>query len=140
MHTAIEVRWENDEKTVLRQHFRSHWTLVDYDDSIRQLWAMIGEVDHTVHIITDSQHSISHVSALILDHFRWALDTMPKNVGLMVIVADNHCKAAVLFDLVVQHRREVARRTVRVTTLDEARRAIDVRRGLFDGSDNHRSG
>lgn len=139
MQKAIQVSWDNPDRTVLRQHFDGRWTLADYDESIRELWAMANEVSHTVHFISDSQHNVAHVSALILEHFRWALDTMPKNIGLIVVVDDPRSKAAILFDLVVQHRREIARRTVRTSTLDEARRAIHTRGGLFDGSSNNKN-
>jgi hypothetical protein len=50
---AINVRWDNRDKTVVLMEFESEWAFADLESSIQSVDTYIGTVSHTVDVIID---------------------------------------------------------------------------------------
>jgi hypothetical protein len=71
---GIELRWEDERKTIIRWIFSGNFTWEDYEEGDRKLHEMIGDIDHTFTTIFDlsqmtamPQYPVSQYPRLIRD-------------------------------------------------------------------------
>lgn len=50
---SIEVRWDNDEKTIIYYTFHQGWTFKEFHEVYAEVYEMLDTVNHTVHAIVD---------------------------------------------------------------------------------------
>ncbi len=85
---AIQVNWENDEKTVLLNIYEGAWTMDDFYLAVQQTNALLDSVSHRVNIIFDVAKSPNFPKG-----FMGAIRTQSQkphaNNGIMVIVGIN---------------------------------------------------
>jgi hypothetical protein len=83
----IQIKWYNDEKTILLETFESGWTVEDYRHLIDEAAQYLATVDHTVHIIVDGSHDTSHLPINMLrGGLAYAVRNVPPNQGITVFV------------------------------------------------------
>lgn len=118
----VEVVWDDEAQTILRQIYSGHIKLEDYMSATDEFVRMARTVPHTVHSIMDRTGVVS-TPGVMLPAMRHADNTMPPNVGLRVII-----KASMFTRVLVDLGRRIAPNVVNnihfVDTLDEARLLI----------------
>jgi hypothetical protein len=83
----IWIAWYNEEKTILLETFDGEWTIEDYHHLIDDVVQILGEVDHTVHIIVDGRKNASGLPANMLGGgMLYAVRNTPPNQGTVVFV------------------------------------------------------
>ena len=50
---TINIRWQNEKKTVLLQSYEDLWTLAEYQHATETVYGMLEEVSHPVDLIID---------------------------------------------------------------------------------------
>lgn len=90
------IRWDNDDKTVVLQEYTDGATKDDLYALVRESAAMIQTVTHTVHLIIDERKFSPHLTTV---DFTYIEAGMPKNQGVVVIIvapSSHKYKAAML--------------------------------------------
>ena len=121
---SISVAWDNPEKTIIRQTLRGYWEWSEFDEAVAQLKDMVNSVDHTVHIFGDVRESAQQVKGQALEHFRIAMDRLPPNMGLLVIVGQGYFLTK-MFVSVARIYPGLAHRTIYVSSDEEAYAALE---------------
>jgi hypothetical protein len=123
----VQVVWDDEAQTVLRQIYEGHTTLNDYIFAIDEVARLAKTVSYTIHSIMDRTRIVSTPGSL-LPAMRYANQHVPPNLGLRVVV-----KASLFTRIVVDLGRRVAPRLMQnihfVDNLDEARALIVSYRG-----------
>lgn len=112
------VRWDNDEKTIIRQKLVGDWTYEEYIRSAAETQELTGSMTHTVHVIIDFTESRAYPSRLLAAG--QALDrNFPSNQGTVTLI---QCPAYVraVFDIVVRLYPKIGSNSAHVNTLEEA--------------------
>jgi len=96
----IENTWFNEEKTIILQSLSGQWRWEEVMDSNQtDIPRLMDEVQHTVHMIVSLEDSPSLPSGSALLKGKDATTSLPKNLGLLVIVSpDKYVR--VLIDMV----------------------------------------
>jgi hypothetical protein len=114
----VEVIWDDEAQTILRQIYSGHLKLEDYMAATDEFGRMARSVPHTVHSIMDRTRVLS-TPGVLLPAMRYANNTLPSNIGLRVIV-----KASLLTRVLVDLGRRIAPNLINnihfVDTLDQA--------------------
>ena len=118
----IQVIWDDEAKTIIRQIYSGKLTLDDYITATNELEQMVKGVPHTVHSLMDRTDVIS-APGIVLPAMRYANSHVPPNLGLRVII-----KGDMFTHVIVDIGRRVAPRLVHdiyfVETLEEGRAVI----------------
>lgn len=80
------ICWANQEQTVILQEYDGPWTWEEFDAAIDHVAAMACSVEHTLALIVDDSRGAAPRESGGLGHFRRAWDTMPHNVGAIIVV------------------------------------------------------
>jgi len=119
----IQVVWDNDAKTVIRQIYSGQLTLQDYIVATNEMERMIKGVPHTVHSLMDRTEVVS-APGIVLPAMRYANSHVPPNLGIRVII-----KGDMFTHVIVDIGRRVAPRLIHdiyfVDSLEEGRAVID---------------
>ena len=54
---GITLNWDNEQQTIILIEYERPWNWDDFDQTAHELINMMGQVDHTVHIIFDISHA-----------------------------------------------------------------------------------
>lgn len=118
----IQVVWDDDTKTTLRQIYSGKLTLQDYITATDTLERMAKEVSHTVHSLMD-RTNVASAPGIVLPAMRYANSHVPPNLGLRVVV-----KGDMFTHVLVDIGRRVAPRLIHdiqfVETVEEGRALI----------------
>ena len=118
----IQVIWDDEGKTTIRQIYSGKLTLQDYIVATDKVEAMAKEVSHTVYSLMDRTEVIS-APGIVLPAMRYANNHVPPNLGVRVII-----KGDMFTHVIVDIGRRVAPRLVHdiyfVDTLEEGRAVI----------------
>lgn len=118
----VELVWDNEERTILRQIYSGHLAFEDYINATNEFERMAGTVSHTVHSIMDRTQILSTPGAS-LKAMIYANNHVPPNIGLRVIV-----KATMFTKFLIDMGQRVAPHLVKnvhfVETLEEAHALI----------------
>jgi len=116
---AIEVVWDNPEKTILRQKFLGKWTGQEYYASLDEISTMLKEVDHRVHWIGDMSTSVGIPSLNLLAASGRVVKMVEHQFATVTVVkAHNYFQS--LVNVVRRMSPSLAERVYFVNTLDEA--------------------
>ena len=118
----INVVWDNNAKTIIRQIYTGRLILQDYIVATNELEQMAKEVTHTVHSLMDRTDVIS-APGLDLPAMSYANSHVPPNLGIRVII-----KGDMFTHVIVDIGRRVAPRLIHdiyfVDSLEEGRAVI----------------
>jgi hypothetical protein len=118
----VDLVWDNEERTILRQIYSGHLQLEDYIKAVNELESMAKTVSHTVHSVMDRTQILSTPN-VALPAMRYANSHVPPNLGLRVVI-----KASMFTQFIVDIGRRVAPRLIDkvyfVNTLEEAHALI----------------
>lgn len=81
----IEVKWDNNEKTLIRWNFMGRWTAQQLRETIQKSNDWINAQDHTVNHIIDLSQT-EGVPPNIINEARNAMRLMPENLGHVVMI------------------------------------------------------
>jgi hypothetical protein len=100
----IEMRWLNEEKTVLLETFDNDWTVADYRQMVDEAAKLLATVSHTVHIIVDATATGSRLpNNLLSGGMSYAVRHVPTNQGLTVFV-----NASILVQMMINIARKIS--------------------------------
>jgi hypothetical protein len=85
---SVQVFWDNDEKTIIRQLYEGVIRLEDYYATIDKVSEMIRSVDYTVHTIYQRERVTAQPSTMI-SVLRYGHRRLPPNLGINVIIGAN---------------------------------------------------
>jgi hypothetical protein len=84
---AYSITWDNDDKTVVLQHYMPNATKDDWYQLAKESAQMLSTVEHTVHLIIDERNV--DLSANSAD-MRYLETRVPPNEGVCVIVVSRN--------------------------------------------------
>jgi len=123
---GITVQWDNDEQTVIRYDFTNNWNWVEFQERVKEVFAMTASVDHTVDTISNFLPG-ANIPKDAFFQFRRAMVNAPKNRGITVIVG-----ASLLIQTLVKVFSRIytslGERLILADSLEQARTALDERR------------
>jgi len=85
---SIQILWDDDDKTIMRQVFCGRWTVEEYRHIIEKTEKLLKGLPHTVHIIMDLRQS-ENTPSNILSTIRFAASKITDNLGTVVFVGAN---------------------------------------------------
>lgn len=85
---AIEVFWEDDQKTLLTMQFANRWSIDEIQVATRTVYDMGQQEAHPVYVIMDMAGT-SHLPSGITSLRGFALDHRLPNLALLVIITDS---------------------------------------------------
>lgn len=116
---AIEVVWDNPEKTILRQKFLGKWTGPEYYASLDEISSQLKTVDYRVHWIGDMTDSVGIPSLNLLAASGRVVKMVEQQFATVTVVkAHNYFQS--LVNVVRRMSPSLAERVYFVNTLDEA--------------------
>lgn len=119
---AIQVVWDDEAKTILRQIYSGRLTLQDYITATDLVAQMAKTVPYTVHSIMD-RTDVTSAPNIVLPAMRYANSHVPPNLGIRTVINGD-----TFTHVIVDIGRRVAPRLIHdiyfVNTLDEARAII----------------
>lgn len=120
----VEVIWDDEAKTIIRQIYSGRVILDDYYKATDQFVKLANSVDYTVHSIMDRQDVLISEGSY-LQVMRYANKIMPDNIGIRAII-----KANVMTRMMINIGSRLAPRLVSqirlVNNLEEARQVIEA--------------
>jgi hypothetical protein len=116
---GIQIVWDNDEKTILRYIFDTHWTWDDFYKARSEAYNHIDTVQHKVGVIFDAPVNMS-LPPNMITHSRSAINKTHDNTLIVVAVVANGYVRAML-SMVRKLSKKAAEKMELAPTLDEAR-------------------
>lgn len=120
---AIQVLWDNDDKTIIRYIFAGRWTWEEMHQAAQEMQRLITGITHTVHLIIDLTSSRLIPAGSFAGHIRSESSRLPENIGLVVIVGNSLMLKVIQQVMTVIPSRK-PRKGVIKTSLKEAYQAI----------------
>lgn len=125
----VEVIWDDDAHTIIRQIYSGNVDLRDYITATDVLEQMAKHTPYVVHSLMDRTQVLSAPNGT-LTALRYANNHVPENLGLRVII-----KGDSLTKVLVEIGKRIAPRLIRniyfVDTVDDGRLVIDQHRAEF---------
>ncbi len=116
---GIQIVWDNDEKTILRYIFDTHWTWDDFYAAKAEAYSQIDTVPHKVGVIFDAPEKIT-LPANMITHNKSAVSKTHANTAIVVVVVTNLYLRTML-TMVMKLSKKAADTLRLVSSLDEAR-------------------
>lgn len=117
----VTLDWDNPEKTILRLTLADGWAWEDLKVVSPVAIALMGSVDHTVHVLVD--HTKTHDLARGgPTHALELMRILPPNFGIVVVVAEPVGIRKVLNAVGILTGTSLGRRIAGVATFEEAYR------------------
>ena len=120
---SVEVIWDDEAKTIIRQVYAGTTILDDYYKAVDEFVELATSVDYMVHSIMD-RTQITSAPGTILQVMRYADKLMPDNVGLRIIVKPTML-TKIFADMGKRIAPKLARHVHYCDTLDEAHALIE---------------
>ncbi len=83
---SFTVRWDNEDRTIIRSEVVGDWTWDDFVAQIMGTYAMMYTVDHTVDVIADGLAGHALPPGDMMVRLRSARGERPPNLGRLVLV------------------------------------------------------
>jgi hypothetical protein len=127
MALSVRASWDNEEHTVVRYDFETHWTWDEFRTASVAAFAMTRTVEHTVDTISNFRPGQS-LPPNALFQFRRAMADAPKNRGMNVIVSDSPFIRSMVTTF-SRFNKQLGKKLKVVASLDEAREFLSQGRG-----------
>ncbi len=124
---AIAILWDDEARTCLRLDFEGPWRWDEYDSAIAEASSTIESAGHRVDLIHNLRAGSRMPIGYFLPHFRYALNLMGANLGLIVFIGSNH-SMQVLLSLFIETFTTVHHKVAFADSVDDARRILADRR------------
>ena len=118
----VQVVWDDEARTILRQIYSGHLKLNDYIEGTDEFGRMARTVTHTVHSIMDRTGVIS-TPGVLLPALRYANNNLPPNLDLRVVVKGSMFTRFIV-DIGRRAAPKLANNVYFVDTVEEAHRII----------------
>lgn len=127
----IDVEWDNEAKSIIRQTFEGKWTWKEFlDASNIESRNYIQSVEHKVHVISDFRESDGlPISGSALSYAKQVMMDFPENGGLVVIVDESYLLNSLVNIFRKIFRGNMGKRTYAVKTIEEAYALIEAQNG-----------
>jgi|FLYN01.1.fsa_nt_gi hypothetical protein len=119
---GIKITWDNDEKTILRYSFDTHWTWDDFYTAKAEAYNQIDTVQHKVGVIFDAPEKIT-LPANMITHSKSAVSKTHPNTCIVAVVVRNLYLRTML-SMVMKLSKKAAETLRLVSSLDEARALV----------------
>jgi hypothetical protein len=86
---AIQIIWDNEEKTILRHVYTGQWTWEEMRQQDAEVQAMLSTVSHPVDMIIDMRDSFFLPRGPTIGNLRNAEAHLPANARSIVLVGSN---------------------------------------------------
>lgn len=127
---AVEILWDNDEKTILRYQVNGRWTWDEFWSAFNQSLRMTDEVDHMVDFIFgDADIAIRSLPPGLLTQLGAVVRRRHPRAGTTVFLASERSSVrTVWYRLAIKMYPRIGEKYAFATTLDEARALLAERR------------
>lgn len=122
---AINVEWDNPEKTIVCYHFDEHWTWEEFFAARNYAQEIIGGVAHNVGVIMDTPPNIVLPSNL-LTHSLTSLRHVSPNTVIIVFIAGKSF-LNMMISLMTKMSHMASDSMVMAADMDEARVIVSKR-------------
>ena len=119
---GVNVLWDNEEKTIIRQDYQGPWTWNEFFQACAQSAGMMREVTHRVDLVADLKQGIMPRSGSSISFARKVLNDYPANWGGMIIIVNPYIGA--LVSVFKQFDRKLGAKVNTAPSLDAARKMI----------------
>jgi hypothetical protein len=124
---SVQVRWDNEQKTVIFYEFDGKWTWDEFYPAFEQARTMLAEVAHIVDFICVFERVGGYFMPLnLLFHIRKIYTNAPPNIGVTLLVG-HFSELGVIYNMIKRVYPLIAERYVIASTLDEARMVLRER-------------
>lgn len=125
---GIQVRWDNDEKTVICYSFEGRWTWDELHDAIAESRRLLDAVDYKVNTIADMRQS-TILPPSLLSNARAIMSGSHPNEGFTVVVGSNKL-VQIMYDMTkrVYPRLLNENRLIVLPTMEQAYARLDQKR------------
>jgi hypothetical protein len=89
MHMPIEIQWDDEAKTIIRENYLGQWTWDNFFTMSIQAAEMMQTVDHRVDILANMKDGIMPTSGASMSNSRKVLLALPSNWGVIVVVTNS---------------------------------------------------
>jgi hypothetical protein len=120
----LQVEWDNAEKSVIRITYAEKWTWSDFYEANLAAVALMETVQHPVHLLADFRQSTSLPIGGAITHARNAINVLPDNWGILVIVTTNFMIQRLVSIFRSAFNGKMGAKTYTVTSLDNGYRLI----------------
>lgn len=83
---GITLNWDNAQQTIILIQYERPWSWDDFDQTAHDLINMMGQVDHTIHIIFDISHAGMPPGGA-MTRFKRVLDIKHVNRGRLIFIS-----------------------------------------------------
>jgi hypothetical protein len=101
MMNSVEIRWDNEEKTILRYVFIGDWTWDDYLGCLNEGRKMMAEIEHPVCVLNDMQQ-MGKLQPNFASTAKSVISSRPKNTGLAIFLTSNTFFYKVMYRVLAQ--------------------------------------
>ena len=115
---AIELRWDDQAKTIIREDYRGQWTWDNFFAMSAQANDMMKSVPHTVDIIANMKDGMMPMSGASMSFTKKVLEALPPNWGIMIIVTNAFIR--VLASVFVQFDKRLGAKVLTADSLEHA--------------------
>lgn len=119
----IEVKWDNDEKTIIYGKFMPGWTLQHVHDLLKEVSSLADTVEHPVYVIADLS-DVKVIPSQGMAHFRSISVKMHPRIRLFIDVTDSMFVEAMTNIFTKMFKTDAEIRIVK--TLDKAYTLIEA--------------
>jgi hypothetical protein len=85
---SVEIKWDNEQKTILRYVFIGDWTWDEYLERLNEGRTMMAEIDHPVCVLNDMQ-KMGKLPPNFASTAKSVISSRPKNTGLAIFLTSN---------------------------------------------------
>lgn len=122
----IEVKWDEENKTIIRTNFIGKWMWDDYDTAVDQVIELANRVKDRVDMISDLREADPFPPGDASPHVMRFRSNVPDNFGILVVISSD-----VFTRKVVETANKNTRsrnKSIITTNLDDAKRLIAIAR------------
>jgi hypothetical protein len=85
---SVEIKWDNEEKTILRYNFSGDWTWDEYLERLNEGRSMMADINHPVCVLNDMQ-KMGKLPPNFASTAKSVISSRPKNTGLAIFLTSN---------------------------------------------------
>jgi hypothetical protein len=126
MTMAVQIMWDNPEKTIVRYNFEGRWTWDEFYPVYKEALAMELSVPHRVDVIVDLQNARLFPDNL-LTHMKGISDKQPPNIGVSVLVT-KHRFVHSMYNIGIKFYGKIKHYFRLAETLEDAYKMIEEER------------
>ena len=134
---AVNVAWDNTEKTILRYSYQGSWTWDEYNQAVHTGLSLAASVQHRFDLVADFTQCKT-LPRNVLSMFRKVLTnqrTMPPNMRLIVLVANSPFLDKMI-NMFRNINRDLAKQFCVVRTVEAAHELISLQPEVLEQAEH----